>query len=112
MFCQKCGSILVPKTKNNKRVIECSCGYKENDFSKFKKIKETIKEKKSVEVVDKEIEILPITDEECPKCNHEKAYYWTIQTRAGDEPETKFLKYIFTSYLFSSYSIYFVNLLY
>tara|TARA_Y100000310_G_C19947215_1_gene475231 strand:+ start:137 stop:421 length:285 start_codon:yes stop_codon:yes gene_type:complete len=82
----------VPKTKNNKRVIECSCGYKENDFSKFKKIKEIIKEKKSVEVVDKEIEILPITDEECPKCKNEKAYYWTIQTRAGDEPETKFLK--------------------
>ena len=92
MFCPKCGSILMPKTKNNKRIIECSCGYKEKDFSKFKKFKEVVKEKKMVEVVDKEIEILPITEEECPKCKHEKAYYWTVQTRAGDEPETKFLK--------------------
>ena len=92
MFCPKCGSILMPKTKNNKRVIECSCGYKEKDLSNFKKITEVVKEKRGIEVVDKEIEILPITDEECPKCNHEKAYYWTIQTRAGDEPETKFLK--------------------
>ena len=29
---------------------------------------------------------------ECPKCRHKKAYYWTVQTRAGDEAETKFLK--------------------
>ena len=104
MFCPKCGTILMPKTKNNKRVIECSCGYKENDLSNFKKIKEVIKEQKGVEVVDKEIEILPITDEECTKCHHEKAYYWTIQTRAGDEPETKFLKCKKCKYVWRDYS--------
>ena len=38
-----------------------------------------------MEVVDKEIYILPETEEECSKCGHLKAYYWTIQTRAGDE---------------------------
>ena len=104
MFCQKCGSILMPKTKNNKRVIECSCGYKEKDFSKLKKITEVVKEEKGVEVVEKEIEILPITDEECPKCKHEKAYFWTIQTRAGDEPETKFLKCEKCKYIWRDYN--------
>ena len=35
---------------------------------------------------------LPLTDADCPKCEHEKAYYWLVQTRAGDEADTKFLK--------------------
>ena len=29
---------------------------------------------------------------ECPKCGHRTAYFWLVQTRAGDEPETKFLR--------------------
>ena len=35
---------------------------------------------------------MPLTDEECPKCKHGKAYYWLVQTRAGDEPETRFFR--------------------
>ena len=34
----------------------------------------------------------PITNEKCPKCGHGKAYYAMVQTRAADEPETKFFK--------------------
>lgn len=90
MFCPKCGSILKPK-KENRKLIVCSCGYKSKDSSL--KLKETVKAKeKDIEVVDKEIETLPLMDAECPKCHHRKAYYWLVQTRAGDEPETKFLK--------------------
>ena len=92
MFCTKCGSILLPKKKGSKMIIECHCGYIEKDLSKFKKIKEVVKQEKDIEVIDEDIEILPLTDEICPKCSNKKAYYWTIQTRAGDEPETKFLK--------------------
>ena len=56
-------------------------------------LKETIKEKKKkVEVIDKEIETLPLMEAECPKCHHRKAYYYLVQTRAADEPETKFLR--------------------
>ena len=28
----------------------------------------------------------------CKKCNNTKCYFWTVQTRAGDEAETKFFK--------------------
>ena len=42
--------------------------------------------------MDKEIETNPLTEAECPKCHNKKARYWTQQTRAGDEPETKFYK--------------------
>lgn len=72
------------KTKD-KIICVCSCGFK----------KETLLNPNSevVEgVVDESREMLPMTDAECPKCKHPKAYFWTMQTRAGDEAETKFLK--------------------
>ena len=35
---------------------------------------------------------MPIVNEKCKKCGNEKAYFWTVQTRASDESETKFFK--------------------
>jgi len=50
-------------------------------------------DKKEVAVVrDKGEEIHPIVNEECPKCGNDRAYFWTVQTRASDESETKFFK--------------------
>lgn len=92
MFCPKCGSILRPKLKAGARIMGCSCGYEE------KKAKFTIREAKrekeaDIEVVEKEEERhLPLTDALCQKCGHGKARYWLVQTRAGDEAETKFYK--------------------
>lgn len=92
MFCPKCGSVLLPKKEGNKKVILCSCGYK-SDNIELTKITETVtKKEKEVEVIEKDIEILPKTDAKCDKCGHKTAFFWTLQTRAGDEPETKFLK--------------------
>ena len=94
MFCPKCGSILMPKREDSKKTLACSCGYKTTDI-KMTSLKETISIKKEnkVEVVVKEkLQILPKTKARCPKCNHNEAYFWLVQTRAGDEPETKFLK--------------------
>ena len=69
----------------------CSCGF--TDKKVKGQIKEEVKkETKQVQVADKEAEHLPLTEAECPKCGHLRAYYWLVQTRAGDEPETKFLK--------------------
>jgi len=93
MFCPKCGSILVPKKEDNKRVLACSCGYK-TDKTSGATIKEiTGKKSRRVEVVEHgELDTLPKTEAECPKCGNKEAHYWLVQTRAGDEPETKFLK--------------------
>jgi DNA-directed RNA polymerase, subunit M/Transcription elongation factor TFIIS len=36
---------------------------------------------------------LPVSKEvTCPKCGNHEAYYWMIQTRAADEPPTRFYK--------------------
>ncbi len=90
-FCPKCGSILIPKKEGKKKILSCSCGYKEK--TEKLELKEKIKKKKEIEAIEEEIEVYPLTDDvECPKCKHNKAYYWEVQTRASDEPATKFLK--------------------
>lgn len=90
MFCKKCGSILIARGKN--KITACSkCGYASTD--KPAVLKERVKQKPSkIDLVYKEAETLPTTEAECPKCRHNTAYYWMLQTRAADEGETKFLK--------------------
>ncbi|MBR9677173.1 transcription factor S [Candidatus Woesearchaeota archaeon] len=83
----------MPKKNGSKKVIECSCGYKPKEEQNLN-LKETVDDHEEVAVVDQEVDPLPTTAEECPKCAHPEAYYWLVQTRAGDEPETKFLKCI------------------
>lgn len=91
MFCPKCGSLLIPKNDGGKRILACKCGFSTHD-TKEAKLKEVLEEKKNIEVIEKEHEPHPLTPANCPKCKHKMAYYWTVQTRAADEPETKFLK--------------------
>ena len=104
MFCPKCGSILMPKKDGSKKVLVCSCGFKTNKFDGIK-IRESITNKeKEVEIIDKgELNTLPKTKAICPKCNHCEAYFWLVQTRAGDEPETKFLKCVKCSHTWRDY---------
>ena len=91
LFCPKCGSILSTKTKNGKKVPACSCGYVGNEPVKL--LTEKLSKKSSdIQVVEKQIETLPTIEADCQKCGNKMAYYWTIQTRAADEGETKFLK--------------------
>lgn len=91
MFCPKCGSVLMPKNEKGKKVFRCSCGYTDKKME-APSVKEKIEPKDEIPVVDKEIEPLPLVDAECPSCGHKKAYYWTVQTRSADEPETKFYR--------------------
>ena len=88
-FCPKCGAVLVQKTKN----FGCPrCNYSTKEKVKINTT-EKIKEKKEVAVLkDKEIPTLPIISEICRKCKNNECYFWTVQTRSGDEAETKFFK--------------------
>lgn len=95
MFCPKCGSILVPKTKNGKVVTLCSCGFKGDEKeSESMSFKEQVAKEKDIEVIsdDKDADALPEADCYCSKCGHNKAGYWLAQTRSADEPATKFMK--------------------
>jgi len=57
------------------------------------KSSEKLPEKKpQIGVVNVEEELIAKTNEECPKCKHHEAYFWSKQTRAGDEGETSFFR--------------------
>ena len=88
-FCPKCGAILVQKVKN----IGCPrCNYTGKGKEKIR-TSEKIGEKKQVAVIkDTGTEIHPVVIEKCKECGNDKAYFWTVQTRASDESETKFFK--------------------
>ncbi|MBN1646171.1 transcription factor S [Candidatus Woesearchaeota archaeon] len=105
MFCDKCGSILKPKTEKGKKVLYCSnCNITQKDVENAT-IKETVKKKEpEIEVVPEDDDTLPTTDAECSKCKNDLAYYWLVQTRAGDEPETKFLKCTKCKHIWRDYS--------
>lgn len=94
MFCPKCGSILMPKKEGSKTVIKCSCGYSSDNKieTRFSESAKKEEDQRSKAAVESEIETLPLTDAECPKCKHKQAYFWEVQTRAADEAPTKFMK--------------------
>jgi len=89
-FCPRCGSILIQKRKN----LGCSrCNYATKGKTARLKTSEKIEGKKEIPIIsERDSQILPVIVETCKKCGNDKAYFWTIQTRAGDEAETKFFK--------------------
>ena len=101
-FCPKCGSILVEKRKN----FGCiRCGYSTKEKIKLKMSEKTNEgEKKEIAVMKKgDDDVLPIIDANCKKCGNNKAYFWTVQTRSGDEAETKFFKCVKCGYTWREY---------
>lgn len=88
-FCPKCGAVLIQKRKNE----GCPrCSYTAKGKIKITS-SEKIEDKKEVAVLSsKDSQVLPIVGEKCKKCGNGKAFFWTVQTRSGDEAETKFFK--------------------
>ncbi len=88
-FCPKCGCVLVEKNKS----AGCPrCNYKAKTKLKLES-SENIKTKPEIGVIiDNNTDVFPIIPATCSKCNHKEAYFWTSQTRAGDEAETRFFR--------------------
>ena len=93
MFCPKCGSILAPKEGGKKGKLGCvRCNYVSKEKQEVK-LQETVEKPKKIEIIDENpMKAYPKTKEECPKCSNREAYFWTVQTRAGDEAETRFFE--------------------
>ncbi|MEM0378096.1 MAG: transcription factor S [Thermosphaera sp.] len=99
-FCPKCGGIMKPVKSSSMTELVCvKCGHRikadEKVLEKYKvssKIEHSTKEK-TIVTGDVDTSKLPVTKEvTCPKCGNHEAYYWMIQTRAADEPPTRFYK--------------------
>jgi len=88
-FCEKCGGIIIV---DNDKAACASCGHRLKKKPKIE-ASEKIEQKEGIHIINEdESNIYPIVQIECPKCESKKAYFWTIQTRGGDESETKFYK--------------------
>ncbi|HJX49886.1 transcription factor S [Candidatus Pacearchaeota archaeon RBG_13_36_9] len=88
-FCPKCGGLLMNKEKNSSCL---SCGYVSDSKISLEST-EKGKLKAEVDVVDDDAsEVNPIIQAKCQKCNNNQAYFWILQTRAGDEASTRFFK--------------------
>jgi transcription factor S len=105
MFCPKCGSILRPKMKGSKKILFCSCGFTKNpeDGETSTEIKEKVESGPKIEIIEK-TDLLPKIRTKCEKCGHGVAYFWTQQTRAADEPETRFFRCVKCNFTWREYS--------
>lgn len=80
-------------TEDEGRILYCkSCGNKKPLIEDIKLKVSHEKDEKKVIVVDENAPSeFPITEIMCPKCGEVREAFWTMQqTRAGDEPPTRF----------------------
>ncbi|MEM2875274.1 MAG: transcription factor S, partial [Candidatus Hadarchaeales archaeon] len=94
-FCPKCGSLMLPKKEGERSVLVCSsCGHSEEkkDLESYRVVKRERTEDDVLIIDEVEKPPLPTTRARCPSCGHDTAYWWMRQTRAADEPSTRFYK--------------------
>lgn len=90
-FCPKCSSMMMPRKEGSDTVYACSCGYSEKGSNTVLTSTAKAKEIEKIEAPQQSAdERLPTCKAECPECGNKEAYYWEIQTRASDEPPTRF----------------------
>jgi DNA-directed RNA polymerase subunit M len=99
-FCPKCGALLMPTKNGSGIVLSCrKCGYSKEDniaqetYLLQENIKHTPRDRIIlIESGAKTTKTMPTTRVDCPKCHHNLAEYWQVQTRAADEGSTIFLR--------------------
>ena len=89
-FCPKCGKMLGLKDGSDDVLVCASCGFEKTGADAYIKVEGKTESPKVV--VNDENPNLPTSTETCEKCGNEKAYFWVEQTRAADEPPTRFYK--------------------
>lgn len=103
-FCPKCKAIMMPKLVNKKAVVACSrCGYTDKK-TEAAPVVEKVKLDNDIKVIGDQMETLPTMKQRCPECKHPESYFWSKQTRAGDEPETRFFRCVKCSHTWREYS--------
>jgi len=107
VFCPKCKTLMVPVKRSGRTVFKCSkCGYEEEpEASSLEAYRERseVRRGEGVMVVEREGELLPKTRARCRRCGNEEAYYWLQQTRAADEPPTRFYRCTKCGYTWREY---------
>ncbi|KAI6243731.1 DNA-directed RNA polymerase subunit [Aphelenchoides fujianensis] len=94
VFCPVCGGFLTVRGGSASNQFACdTCPYKlavtgtvsSKLYPKLKDLDEVLGGPSAWENAE-------ITEEQCPRCAHTKAYFMQIQTRSADEPATIFYR--------------------
>jgi DNA-directed RNA polymerase subunit M len=94
-FCDECGGIIVPEKEEGETSFTCrNCDEKyEKQDGEIMQITETKDEDdKNMIGEGSEEDQHPEIEEDCSECGNDTAYWWMEQTRAADEPETRFFR--------------------
>lgn len=95
---------MLPEKKTKNIYLKCrKCGAESKKGPQSLKLVEQKKRLKGVIILEKNPIPLPITDQECEKCRHKKAYYWLQQTRSADEPPTQFFRCVRCQHVWREY---------
>ncbi len=94
-FCEKCNAMMVPVTEEDgTRALKCrSCGNTKTIGGRLtvsQNLEKTPRDK--IIIVEEDSIPMPTIKAACPKCDNNVAYYWTLQTRRGDEGATEFYR--------------------
>ncbi len=106
-FCPKCGKLMLPKKTDKGVVLACSsCEYTAGggELEEYKVVKKSRAEGEVTVVEGENERALPTTAVSCPGCGHGRAYWWLRQTRAGDEPSTRFYRCVKCGKVWREYS--------
>lgn len=101
MFCDKCGSLMLPK---NGMLVCTKCKAEKKISGEFKLTSESKKEDRLLIVEGENIKTKPTTRAECPKCKNMEAEWWLRQTRKADEAETRFFRCTKCKFTWREYS--------
>ncbi|RWS21458.1 DNA-directed RNA polymerase III subunit RPC10-like protein [Leptotrombidium deliense] len=94
LFCKNCGTKLTLEEGNSCNRFACkTCPFVYNvrrklvsrKYPKLKEVDEVLSDSNVWDNVDS-------TNEKCPKCDFDTAYFMQLQTRSADEPMTTFYR--------------------
>lgn len=97
-FCDECGGMLVSKKQDGETVMKCrNCGNIQDvdggDYRVTEEKEEDPMDRLNVNEGDSNETSLPTTKKKCRKCDEETVQeWWMKQTRASDEPPTRFYR--------------------
>lgn len=89
-FCEECGSMMKTKSVDGQELWMCPNGHqtpKDPDANYV-----LTSEQEASEIIESEGGSvgLPTTEERCPNCGNDRAYWYMQQIRSADESETRF----------------------
>lgn len=106
-FCPSCKKRMILKNSKIGKTFVCPICNCQKSVNSSPKLIVPKKSRETIVVIGKEDQGLktnPTTKIKCPKCEHNLAYTWQVQTRSGDEGATQFFRCIKCSHTFRLYT--------